>query len=69
MPALPLFDEPFLRDQLGAEFRDFEESPEAAALLQPGATLTVENTGTPLRDRKACLYPFQTMMNLRIDWE
>ncbi len=51
MAIQPLFDEPFLRAQWGSEFRDFEESPEAAALLQPGATLTVENTDTPLRDR------------------
>jgi len=51
MAIQPLFDEPFLRAQWGSEFESFQESPEAAALMQPGATLTVETTDTPLRDR------------------
>jgi hypothetical protein len=33
MPALPLFEDPFLRAQWGSEFDAFESSPESAALL------------------------------------
>jgi hypothetical protein len=33
MPALPLFEETFLRAQWSAEFDAFESSPESAALL------------------------------------